>query len=358
MASPETNFLIGVHEEQEGLTIRNALESAGYFNSTVVGTGPEALKILEKKSDFFFIVSWELPRLGGLRFVKEVRLRPPSADQPCVLIVQRHYESEFNMSEGVLVNGFLPRPLNQPDVAAKIQQLVNEREDSSWETKGQAEADKLIGNGRAREAVKFLERGLASGKKRLAGLQAETGLALQKQGRLKDAMDYLEKALAQDPTQARALAGLGRTYLAVGRFADAGKMLEKAMGLDPRNQEVRADLAESLLSAEKPGQAEELFRKLIEENPENLHYYNRLGIALRKQGKYRDAAANYHRALSLNDRDENLYFNLSRSLYETGKTGKALAAAKKALEINPDFIEAQRLKEKIQKGLSRSQPPK
>ena len=330
MASPETNFLIGIHQDREGDLIRAALESAGYPNAVVVDNGPEALRILDKRTDFFYIISWELPRLGGLRFAKEVRLRPDAADKPCLLVVQKHYESEFNLSEGVLINGFLPRPLSQGEVAAKVQQIIGERDESVWESKLQVEADRLLDNGRLNDAVKILTRSLDAGKKRLIGLQVETGLVLQKQGRLKESVSYLEQAVAQDPAQPRALAGLGKAYLSAGKFAEAGRVLEKASQLDPANHDVRTDLAESLLAAEKPEQAEDLFRKLIEEDPQNLHYYNRLGIALRKQRKYRDAAANYHRALSISDKDENLYFNLSRSLYDAGKMKNALTAAKKS----------------------------
>ena len=51
MSRPETNFLIGVHEGQEGLLIRGALENSGYLNATIVRDGPEALRVLEKKPD-------------------------------------------------------------------------------------------------------------------------------------------------------------------------------------------------------------------------------------------------------------------------------------------------------------------
>ncbi|MEW5721473.1 MAG: tetratricopeptide repeat protein [Thermodesulfobacteriota bacterium] len=347
MVCPEKKFLVAGGEAEEVTLIAESLRNMGYFNVTVLDNGPEALELVLAGGRYFVIAAWELPELGGLRLVREVRRTAYAAGEPCLLIVPENHESELLMSEGVGVSGFLVRPVTEEQVRAKVPPLLDRLPESDWPRALERQADRLADTGRPEEALAEYAKVLEAGRRRLAGLETETGLTCHKLGRSGEAVEHLERAALADPGLARAQSGLGRVYLETGRPAEASRSLERAVRLDPQNFEVKTMLAESLLESGKLGRAEDLFRELLSRRPEDGYLLNRLGIALRKQGKYDRAVAHYLEAIKIKPGDENLFFNLGRSYYESGDRSRALKALEKALEINPDMEQAGQLLSKI-----------
>ena len=99
--------------------------------------------------------------------------------------------------------------------------------------------------------------------------------------------------------------------------------------------------------------AKEVFRKITEIDAifekENKHIFNEFGISLRKAGMYEEALGHYGKAIEISPDDEHLYFNVARVYYEKGDIPAAMEWLDKALTMNPDFDEAKRFKESIEK---------
>ncbi|MEW6261499.1 MAG: tetratricopeptide repeat protein [Thermodesulfobacteriota bacterium] len=348
MLGPETKFLVADGDAAEGRLIQSALTDAGYFHVTWVDNGLDALGLVEEAAPDFVVAAWELPRLGGLRLAREVRNKLP-ARCPCHLIVPEHHENEKNLAEDTDVAGFLVRPLTEHSLAHWVEKTVVGGRSDHWPLDQEHLADRLLADGHPEEALDEYRRALAAGRQRLAGLYAEVGLILKKQGRLKEAIEQFERGVLADPSLARVQEALAEAYLADGRPTEAGRAWERALALDPRSERIKINLAEAFLLSDQAERAEPLFKDLYDRKPDDLHVLNRLGMALRKQGKHTQAADYYNKGLAINERDENLHFNLGRCYFETGQTKEAVRALTRALEINPRLDQARKLLLKLGK---------
>lgn len=139
------------------------------------------------------------------------------------------------------------------------------------------------------------------------------------QGALYSAEFEFNSALDFDETNVRANFGLGLTYMERGDAAKAADIFERVVGLD-------AAFA-----------------------PEHKHLFNEFGINLRKSKLLDQAVDYYARALEITQNDENLYYNIGRAYFERGDVAEAIKNLRKALEIYPDFEEAKRFLEYIDK---------
>ena len=221
--------------------------------------GSEALRTIRTKPYYFVIAAWELPGLGGLRLVREIRWSPSTTRQPCLLILPEHGDSERNLAAGVEINDFLIRPLTPEKVSARILEVLSGGPAEHWPDQMLESADQLARTGRPEEALKQYRNLADAGRDQLAGLHTDLGLAFNKAGRLTEAIDNLEQAALLLPGQSRAHLALGQVYLKAGRPAEALRAVERAISLEPDNEEARGQLADSLLENDRPSRAEAVF---------------------------------------------------------------------------------------------------
>jgi tetratricopeptide (TPR) repeat protein len=350
MISPETRFLIAASDAEERSLISAVLNERGYHHVVAVDDGPTALGLLESGRAFYIIVAWELPRLGGMRLVKEaLRLRP--GERPdSIFIVPKDCESEKAMAQEVSPSGFFIRPLNPSVAGAELDRILNSDDREDWPRAATSTGDTLMEDGRFKEAEAVYEKALESGRQRLSGLNTEMGKILLQMGRLTEAIDVLEQAALADPTLPRAQEALGQAYMEANRPAEAARAWERALKNDPQNTLTKTHLAESLLQSGHPDRAAALFKDILDINPADKHILNLMGIALRKQGRYESAVEHYQRALRIVEQDEHLLFNLGRCYLETGQHQNAMDTMRRALNVNPEFDPARDMLEKLRKN--------
>jgi len=163
--------------------------------------------------------------------------------------------------------------------------------------------------------------------------------------RFGEALREYDRALAVDPSSARASSGRGAALLALGRGEEAGKELQKTLRLDPSDREARKNLwilygergereqalavireavrldprdrdsrfrlAATLFSSGRIGEAEEQFRVLVGIDPKDLDARVNLGAALARQGRFEEAVREFEEARRLRPEDgviEKRYF--------------------------------------------------
>ena len=139
------------------------------------------------------------------------------------------------------------------------------------------------------------------------------------QGALYSAEFEYAAALDFDEENVRANFGLGLTYMERGESAKAADIFERVVHLDAAF------------------------------TPEHKHLFNEFGINLRKSKLLDQAVDYYTRALEITQNDENLYYNVARAYFERGDRDDCVDNLKKALEINPDFEEANKFMEFLEK---------
>lgn len=90
------------------------------------------------------------------------------------------------------------------------------------------------------------------------------GLAYYHKGAYDTAAKYYQEALDLEPRFINALAGLGRTYIAMGRGSEAVAALETGVKYYPRAAQLHFDLGEAYTMARNYKKAYDAFQKVIE----------------------------------------------------------------------------------------------
>jgi tetratricopeptide (TPR) repeat protein len=143
-----------------------------------------------------------------------------------------------------------------------------------------------------------------------AATELERGLALERKGRVQEAMVAYELAAAELPQArsrlARTLEGLGLVDEAIGHF-------RAAAGPAPASAERRLDLVMALVLEENVAEAEARLREVLIADPNLDEAHTLLGRILAESGRFEAAAECFERALALQPGKAGVYYHLVRS---------------------------------------------
>src|SRR5262249_11183410 len=125
------------------------------------------------------------------------------------------------------------------------------------------------------------------------------------------ALDYFQRAVAQDPTYARAYAALAAAY---------GQMVINGV----------------LPAKEAYPQGQAAVRKALELDPTVADAYLSRGILLRYHDwNWQDSERDFQRALQLNPNLADAHWNYARDLTATGRLDEAVVEARRAVQLDP-----------------------
>jgi len=152
--------------------------------------------------------------------------------------------------------------------------------------------------------------GPASFERDFAASELKRGVALERKGRIQEALVAYEVAAAELPEArshlARALEGLGRVDEAIGHF-------RAAAGPSPDTTDRRMDLVMALVLGEKMGEAEARLREVVAHDPQASEAHALLGRILAEGGNFDAAADCFRIALSLQPTKAGVYYHLARA---------------------------------------------
>ncbi len=132
------------------------------------------------------------------------------------------------------------------------------------------------------------------------------GIAYENQGRLKEALDDFNRAIAVNPSYVDAYYNRGKAFDAMG--------------------ERDAAIAD--------------FDKVLDLNPGNYFACNNLGVIYGKAGSYKTAMEYFNRSITLNPEYANSYFNRGLSYFFSGRYDRALEDFNKTIDLENDFAMA------------------
>src|SRR5271170_2586639 len=121
---------------------------------------------------------------------------------------------------------------------------------------------------------------------------------LMDEGRAGDAIDLLDKAVAQS-TSSTLYDLLGDAYAQTHEYAKSEEAYKKAVEGDPEEASHRKGLAQALLTEEKFPQALEEYKRLVDLEPENPENYLRLSQIYRHMNQFDQAESNIVHAKQL-----------------------------------------------------------
>ena len=143
------------------------------------------------------------------------------------------------------------------------------------------------------------------------------GLALGRQGFIRDAISDLTIYIKRHPQHSRAYTKRGVRYLWLGESALAQRDLLKAIELDPNNAEAHDDL----------------------------------GVVLAQQKHYKQAIIHFSRAVEIENNYQKAYHNLAMAYYLVGMDALALKQVDNSLILAPESRDSLLLKSEILKAM-------
>lgn len=157
-------------------------------------------------------------------------------------------------------------------------------------------------------------------------------------------MTYLRQAVDQDPSNARAYAGLALGYNTIGHglgrdaFPKALAAARRALELDPHSGEAWAALAEAQLYYEYAWkESDESFRRAIQLAPSLDHAHAHYAYLLALFGQWDEAFEHSHRARELNPLEPTWAFFTAWLYMGREEFDQAEALYRESLELSPGF---------------------
>lgn len=231
----------------------------------------------------------------------------------CVLTILRN--QDYYMQEGIWRDVVAKRPLN-PRGHHNL-------------------AVVLIQRGQYEEAVQQLE--IACGLSRTFPLAFRAlGYVRENQGRMAEAQTLYEKALQEDPRDARSHNLLGMLLLKQGKPAEAHEHFAEALNHDPYYAEAHNNMGSWLWQQGQAAKARQHYDTALRLKPNYAPAHDNLGMLLQSQGKDAEAEQHFARAAALDPSSADALNHLGMMLVKRGALQDARARFQRALDLNPD----------------------
>ena len=168
----------------------------------------------------------------------------------------------------------------------------------------------------------------------------EEALQLYKDRQYGPAAHLCAHIIAARPRMAPAHNLMGVILNAEGKKKEAVKSVQRAVNLQPRNGQFLANLGEIERQRGKLQEALAALACAISVSPKLPQAHNNMGIVRFERKEYELALESFQRALSSRKRYAEAHNNMGNALRALGRQDEALEAYRTALEIRDDYAEA------------------
>lgn len=166
------------------------------------------------------------------------------------------------------------------------------------------------------------------------------GILAYRGGQTKEAIRWMEQAVAGDPNVVGFHSNLCEMYRQIGELDRAIEAGRRAIELDPNYLQGLNNLGIALFDRRDYAGAEELYRRAIACDPKFPEAHNNLANALRAQRRLDEAIEEYRKAIELRAAYPEALSNLGCTLRERGHLEEAEQALRMAIGARPNYIEA------------------
>ena len=166
------------------------------------------------------------------------------------------------------------------------------------------------------------------------------GCALRSMGRHRDALVFLQRAVAARPEDVAARFNLGNAFRDLGMTHDSSLQYKVAVEINPSDASLLYEYAKSLVLLGNIEKAIVCYRRAIEVKPDFPDAYLNLGNVLKEKGEVEEAIVNYRMAIQVKSDFADAYFNLGNVLKEEGEVEEAIASYRNAIALKPNFADA------------------
>ncbi len=174
------------------------------------------------------------------------------------------------------------------------------------------------------------------------GEALQVALEHHRSGRLREAETLYLQILNTRPDHPESLHLLGVIAHQMGQHAVAVEYINKAIAIDPTLAEGHNNIGEAYRALGEPDRAIAHYRQALALRPGYPQPHNNLGIALSAQGRYEEAIVHYRQALTLDPAFPEACNNLGAACQEIGRLEDAVAHYRRAIALKPAYAEAHR----------------
>ena len=151
------------------------------------------------------------------------------------------------------------------------------------------------------------------------------------------ALPYLERAVALNPSNAWALSRLSDVQFGLGEFRASVENASRAMAIDPLDFNLKTRSAHKFFNVGRFHEAELMSRAVIENNPESVNGLSALGNIYWRSGHYAKALAVYQEMLAVNPNTIGLMGRIAQSYRDVQDNDSVLRWLGRAETINPEI---------------------
>jgi Flp pilus assembly protein TadD len=162
---------------------------------------------------------------------------------------------------------------------------------------------------------------------------------LFQQGKSREAIVALEKAIAADPKHWKAHNNLALAAIDSGELEVAEAHYRESLAIKPQPA-IYNDLGFVLEREGLPDEAAEMYRKAVKLDPGSASAQYNLGSSLARSGKYADAESHLRIALKKSPNTQT-YTGLGIVLGQLGRKDEAIASLQAAIKADPKNVTAQ-----------------
>jgi tetratricopeptide (TPR) repeat protein len=165
------------------------------------------------------------------------------------------------------------------------------------------------------------------------------GNVLKDSGKVTEAIEHFNKAMALKGESAEIYNNLGNVYRKIGRIEESIRYYKKALGMKRNFWKARYNLAVALAEQGETDEAIAEYRKALKLGPEDIDTLNNLGLLLAKQGKNNEATGYYNKTIALAPNNAIAHGRLGMLLAGEGKTDEAIEKFRIVLKLRPRDLE-------------------
>lgn len=101
----------------------NALKSLGHQEVLEAGDGQEAVQKCDASVEFV-ITDWNMPVMGGLDLVRQLKSAPDTAQIPILMVTTRSVKEDIMQAAQAGVSGYILKPFTPQTLKEKIDQIM------------------------------------------------------------------------------------------------------------------------------------------------------------------------------------------------------------------------------------------
>jgi tetratricopeptide (TPR) repeat protein len=161
------------------------------------------------------------------------------------------------------------------------------------------------------------------------------GTTFLEAGRLDEAVEAFNHALALEPDYAPAHNSLGSVLRQQGHHDEAIAQLEAALRLQPAFDDARFNLANARADRGDWARAIAEYEAILRRRPDAVDVQSNLGIALASANRPVEAVEHFRAAVALAPQDAKAHYNLGHALLVRGDSSEAVEHLARALQLDP-----------------------